>query len=213
VNIPEGLGVLQVNPVDTIAEMNTAILLIRHGRTALNAQQRYRGFDDPPLDAVGGEEVMARAIDLAAEPIRAVFASPLRRALETAEAIAAPHGLHVEPDPGLADIDYGPWTGLTQEEAAERSPVEHHAFRSTPMSAGTPAESVADVLRRVLASLSRISTAHDGQLVAAVSHDVPIRAVRCSLQGLPEGAFWDMDVPTASVTWIDVNNEGMWVRP
>ncbi len=178
----------------------TDVYLVRHGQTALNAANRYRGLDDPPLDAVGVLQVEDTALRLAPVPLRSVVASILRRAIETAEIIAMPHGLHVEPDPRLIDIDYGPWTALTQDEAGQRDPELHAAFRRSPLTSATPAERVADARRRLTEAIEAIAHLHPADAVAIVSHDVPIRAIVAGLRGYEDEEFWAFPLPTAS--WV-----------
>jgi broad specificity phosphatase PhoE len=95
---------------------NARVLLVRHGRTALNAENRLRGRLDPELDEVGRVEVEALAEELAALRPARVVSSPLRRAMQTAEAIARWVGLRVVQDHGLIDRDYGQWAGYTRDE-------------------------------------------------------------------------------------------------
>lgn len=180
----------------------TRIFLVRHGRTALNAEGRYRGLEDPPLDPTGRDEARGASERLAAEPVGAVYASPLRRAIETAEALATPHGLHVEIEPRLIDIDYGPWTALTQDEAAARDPDLHEAYRIHPLDAGTPVETVASVAGRISTAVRQIAARHEGGVVTAVSHDVPIRALVSTLLGYDGERFWTFPLPTCSITEI-----------
>jgi len=92
---------------------NGLVYLVRHGRTALNADGRLRGHLDPPLDEVGLAEVadLAHAFaSLVERPCR-VVAGPLARTRQTAQAIADLCGLSIEVEPRLIDRDYGPWTG------------------------------------------------------------------------------------------------------
>ncbi|MEX0991716.1 MAG: histidine phosphatase family protein [Actinomycetota bacterium] len=184
----------------------TTVYLVRHGRTALNAEGRYRGHADPPLDDAGVLEAEETSLRLAAIPLRAVAASLLRRAIQTAEIVAMPHGLHVEPDPRLIDIDYGSWTACTQEEAEALDPELHRAFRSDPRQAATPSERVEDVAERTLEALCAVSRRHPDSTVAVVSHDVPIRALLSQLLGFEGERFWTFPLPTASATVLAVTD-------
>ncbi len=184
----------------------TDVYLIRHGRTALNTAGRYRGRDDPPLDEAGMMEAEETALRLAGVPLRSVAASLLRRAIQTAEIVATPHGLHVEPDARLIDIDYGPWTALTQDEATELDPDLHAAFRRSPLAAATPAERVEEVGHRLAEALETMAQRHPGNAVAMVSHDVPIRALVSRLLGYEGERFWTFPVPTGSVTQLAITD-------
>jgi broad specificity phosphatase PhoE len=98
----------------------TRVYLARHGRTALNAEGRLRGLSDPPLDDVGIAEVARLADVLAGKEPTAVVASPLQRAVATAQAIGTAAGLPVTIDVRLNDRDYGPQTGLKRDEVERR---------------------------------------------------------------------------------------------
>ncbi len=89
--------------------------LVRHGRTAFNADGRLRGHLDPPLDEVGRAEVRDLAIVLASLRPSRIVTSPLLRAVQTAEIIAAHAGAPVLVDKRLIDRDYGPWAGERQD--------------------------------------------------------------------------------------------------
>lgn len=102
----------------------TALILVRHGRTTLNAEGRLRGHLDPPLDEVGAADVRRLAGRLApllsdGRPHR-ILASPLQRTIRTAEAIADRVGLTATPDDRLLDRDYGTWAGERLEEVVAR---------------------------------------------------------------------------------------------
>lgn len=100
--------------------MATTVDLIRHGRTVHNAAGVFRGRIDEPLDAIGRSE--AARLGSLFVPVRLdrIVPSPLRRSLDTARAIAEPHGLPVEVDAAFADRDYGPWAGRSVEEVEAR---------------------------------------------------------------------------------------------
>ena len=87
------------------------VLLVRHGRTALNAEGRLRGLADPELDESGVAQARATAKTVAPLGIATVFSSPLRRPMHTAEIIARASGAPHVPDAAFNDRDYGLWTG------------------------------------------------------------------------------------------------------
>jgi len=181
--------------------MSTTIYLVRHGRTALNAQGRFRGRQDPPLDDRGYVDAAEAAHALGGAGVKAVYASPLLRTRQTAEFIARASNGRVVPEPDLLDLDHGRWEGLTPEEASAQAPEAFARFRSDPRSAEAPGgERLSDVERRVLAALEGIGGRHDGAACAAVSHEIPIRLVIASLRGLRGSGMWEFGLPTGSVT-------------
>ena len=97
---------------------SATIYLVRHGRTALNAEGALRGHLDPPLDETGWREARAIAGVLAPLEPRRIVSSPLRRALETARCIADRCGIGVDIGERLIDRDYGQWAGRSPEQVS-----------------------------------------------------------------------------------------------
>ena len=118
----------------------TRIILVRHGQTEWNAgEERFRGSMDVPLDQTGLAQAEAAALRIAGEwKIAAVYSSPLQRAMKTAEIIARPHGLAPVPCPGLADMDYGEWQGLTVRQVRDGWPREVDNWLKSPQNASIP---------------------------------------------------------------------------
>ncbi|WP_036284509.1 histidine phosphatase family protein [Microbacterium luticocti] len=173
--------------------MTTSILLVRHGRTVLNAQDRLRGLADPPLDEVGLAQAAAVADALADRDVAAVHSSPLVRAVATAEVIAARFGLTAQADPRFNDRDYGPWTG--HERAAVIA-----QFGSVGAAPGV--EPTDTVLARVLPALDAVR--RDGRGVVIVSHDAVIGPLVAALGS-------DIDVPIPTGSWSElVWHDGRW---
>lgn len=146
-------------------------------------------------------QAAAAAKELAGAGVRAVYASSLRRTVQTARSIAHACGVGIVEVADLVDLDHGRWEGLTPEEAAERDPDAFLRFRSDPRRAAAPGgEGMGDVERRVLSALGSITERHPGEAIAAVSHEIPIRLVVAALDGIEGPAFWGVRLPTGSVT-------------
>lgn len=180
----------------------TRVLLARHGRTALNADDRLRGLADPPLDPTGRDQAagLADALRAAfgADAVAAVHASPLLRAQETARVIAGRFGVGpVVIDAGFSDRDYGEWTGQPRAEVVAR-------FGSVDAAPGVqPAD---EVVARARAALDAVADAHPGQTVVVVSHDAVIRP----LVEVLDRAGREFELPPAS--WCElVRTGGEWV--
>lgn len=92
------------------------VLLVRHGRTVLNAEGKLRGHADPELDEVGVTQVRAAAAALRSYPIVQVVTSPLQRAVATGAAIAEAAGAGLTTDVAFIDRDYGPWTAHVKDD-------------------------------------------------------------------------------------------------
>jgi broad specificity phosphatase PhoE len=187
------------------------VFLVRHGRTVLNAEHRFRGREDPELDAVGRAEAAQAAERLEPVALQEVYSSPLRRARATAGAIAARHPpLVAEIVRDLADLDYGPWTGRTAEEVQRTDPEAYRQFRTEPERAVIPGgESVAALGARVDRFLRGLARGRPGAIVAVVTHDLPIRWVLAHSAGPGPIAFWSADVPTGAVIPLRVGPAGV----
>lgn len=196
------------------ADRGCWVYLVRHGQTVLNAQGRFRGSENPPLDQIGHREAQRAAQELASATLDAVYSSPLARALETADAIARPHGLAVEAAPGLRDLEYGAWSGRTPDDVARTDGDLYRRFRADPESVTPPAgESVRSVADRALQSIFDVARRHAGGSVVAVTHDVPIRLILGRIARLPPGGMWDLDVPTGSIRRMRVTGTQIRLTP
>jgi broad specificity phosphatase PhoE len=171
--------------------MPTTIYLIRHGQTDWNKKKIFRGRADVPLNERGREEARALSRHLESARATACYASPLSRAVETAEIVAAPHSLSVRLDEGLTDMDYGKWQGLPDADAARRFPEMHRQWHETPHRVKFPGgESLAMVKKRAMNSLSRIVSSHPETTIFVAVHRVVCKVVICASLGLPNSAFW-----------------------
>src|SRR5215471_4114634 len=103
----------------------TRVLMVRHGATVLSAEDRFAGSTDVELSDEGREQAHCLGERLANEPLAAVYASPMRRTVDTASNVAQRHGLAVTPCAGLREIDHGHWEGLTRAEVEKRFREEY----------------------------------------------------------------------------------------
>ena len=162
---------------DVGGERRTRIHLVRHGTTLLNRANRYRGRRDVPLDQGGWHDAWCAAGELEGGTYSAVYSSPLRRARDTARIIADVVGIAtVEDMPGLVNLEYGAWEGLTSSEASERDPELFARYQEYAPGALCPGgELLDDAAHRMQLSLRLIASLHPGQSVAAVSHAATVR--------------------------------------
>lgn len=100
------------------------LYLIRHGQTLWNSEGKIQGKTDIPLNETGllQAELLAEAMER--YPVTAVYASPLKRAYQTAECVAGRQGLSVIAEEGLREVDFGFWEGMTWSEIEERYPED-----------------------------------------------------------------------------------------
>lgn len=155
--------------------MPTTIVMVRHGETDWNRHNRFQGHADPPLNATGREQAHALAAELSAEAFAAAYASPLRRAAETAAILAGALQLEAVPDESLMEVDVGSWSGLTRTEVEARFP-EGFARWLEYGHGWNDGETYDELGERVVAGLLNISARHSDMAVLAVTHGGPIRS-------------------------------------
>jgi glucosyl-3-phosphoglycerate phosphatase len=172
-------GATGVGP-DRAADHVAKLVLWRHGQTAWNAERRFQGHSDVPLNATGREQARDAARYLAAMHPDAIFSSDLARAAETAEYLAQLTGLPVQLDKDLRERGGGAWEGLTDAEIRKGYPAEYAAWAPPD---GEPTDAVAD---RAAAAFRRIADGLEGSLAVLVSHGAAINLGISRLLGLPE---------------------------
>ena len=156
----------------------TRLFLVRHGRTGWNKEQIFRGTKDVPLDAVGREEALLVGERLKGERLTAVYASPLSRAKETAEAIARFYNLEVQVLPGLNDLNFGEWEGLSLEDVKEQYSDLYQQWLHAPHQVVFPSgERLEAVRSRAMKVVEEIVERHPEEAVALVSHRVVLKVV------------------------------------
>ena len=157
----------------------TTILLARHGETDWNREHRFQGWADPPLNATGRAQAVELSVTLMADELAAVYSSPLLRAYETAEVVAASHGLEPVTVAALREVDVGSWSGLTREEIEQRFPEQWARWLDYGQG-WEDGETYEEMAERVVRALLELAAAHEGQRILAVTHGGPIRAASAS---------------------------------
>lgn len=184
----------------------TEIVFVRHGHTAQNGAKRFQGHSDTELDEVGRDQARRLAERLGAEDVAAIYTSDLRRALQTAEPLAALLGIAVEPRLDLREIDVGEAVGLTKDELRLRHPAIFAAGWSRVAFPG--GESYEQAAARVSRAARAIAAAHRGRRVVAITHGGSIRGAIAGLAGIPIETLGSLFVANTSVTRIDVDERG-----
>lgn len=185
--------------------MTTRLYLVRHGATQLTAENRFSGAVGVDLSEEGRAQAARLAERLAADPIAAVYASTLSRALETARIVARPHGLAPVEEDGLREISHGRWEGLSRQEVEERFADEYASWEADPFTfAPVGGESGIAVLARALPVVRRIVAAHEGRTVLVVSHKATLRLLLSSLLGVDPRGYRDrLDQSPACLNVVD----------
>ncbi len=184
---------------------STRVFLVRHGATVLSAEDRFAGATDVDLSDEGRGQASRLAERLAECAIKAVYASPLKRTMETASILAAPHSLEPIPSDGLKEISHGRWEQLTRKEVELQFPEEAEEWEKDPFTfAPEGGESGLAVTARSLPVLIDIVRRHSGQTVLVVSHKATIRLLLSSLLGFDPRRYRDnLDQNPAALNIVD----------
>lgn len=193
---------------DSASPAGCVVLFVRHGQTPTTGDVlpgRAPGLHLAPEGVEQARRVAERLAGL--DRVKAVYASPMERALETAAPIARACGLRVRKNPGLIECDFGRWTGRklrTLSRRKEWTTVQRH-----PSGFRFPGgESFAEMQARALDAVSAITARHRGQTVVAVSHADVIKAVAAAAAGTPLDLFQRIVISTCSVTAIAYHPAG-----
>jgi probable phosphoglycerate mutase len=194
----------------------TEILLIRHGETDWNAEKRLQGHLDIGLNAAGQKQARALGRALLNEPLGAVYASDLQRAMHTAQAIAAPRGMTVQIDVGLRERCYGAFEGLRHADISERYPLEFAAWRAREMDVRYPdgknaAETLREFSTRVVAAITGIASRSSHKKIAIVTHGGVLECIYRQAKGIGYGSPRDFDILNASINRIHWNGDCLQV--
>ncbi|MFC1919394.1 histidine phosphatase family protein [Chloroflexota bacterium] len=194
---------------EQINSLPTRIILVRHGQTAWNREERFRGRADIELDDVGVKQAQAVANRLKQSGITGIYSSPLKRTLQTAQPIGKLGNLKVLPLDSVIDVDYGYWQGLTIEEAQRRDPDIFLQWRHEPQKVRFPhGESLKEVRSRAAISLDQLTQDYIGQTFVIVSHIVVCRLIILHFMDLDTAHFWNIRQDNCSINTFEMR-EGL----
>lgn len=180
------------------------VYLVRHGITEANRRVVYAGRTDDELISDGGSHVRDIARYLSDKQIIEIMASPQRRTFDSAKPLADRLHLRIERCQELAEIEMGPWTGLTDVEIADRFPKEWQTWRESPADVALrDFEGLGEVEKRAGRWLSRLAhlNSPDGAF-AAFTHETVIKALLGLASGVGLAVYRGLVVPNASVSSV-----------
>ncbi len=187
------------------------VYLVRHGQTAWNVGEIFRGRADIPLDETGKQEVHLTGEALKNETLHAIYSSPLSRSMETAENISKFHNIPVTPLDAIIDISYGEWEGLENLEVKQKYPELHSLWHHEPHKVKFPGgESLDEVRSRTMKALGDLLPKHRDENFVLVAHRVPNKVICCALLGLDNSHFWRIQQDTAC-TNLFIYRDGQWL--
>ncbi len=187
------------------------VYLVRHGQTAWNVGEIFRGRADIPLDETGKQEAHLAGEALKDETLHAIYSSPLSRSIETAENIAKFHNIPATPFDAIIDISYGEWEGLENEVVKEKYPELYGLWQREPHKVKFPGgESLDEVRSRTMEGLEDLLVKHKNENFVLVAHRVPNKVICCALLGLDNSHFWRIQQDTAS-TNLFIFRDDQWI--
>jgi broad specificity phosphatase PhoE len=179
-------------------------LLIRHGQSTWNRERRIQGQLDPPLSREGREQARRLGLRLASRRFTGFYSSDLKRAFETAEAIAAATGAQPKPDKALREIYLGEWEGLNTEEIAEQYPDAWARWVKEPDWDLVPGgERAADFEARVAAAIDEIFQQHEHGDVLVVTHGGVIQIALQRIVGNRSQGIFPFKIQNTSVSVLE----------
>jgi broad specificity phosphatase PhoE len=184
------------------------VFLVRHAETDWNADHRYQGHSDPPLNANGLTQARGLAVRLATQKIDLIFSSDLLRARQTAEMVAAQRGIELRSDVRLREMNFGILEGFTFDQALQRWPDMISRWLADYNQPPDGAEGIDEFNRRVLLAWEDVSLIGPDLTVLIVAHGGPLRTILHSLLGLPEakGAWLTLDHTALTEITLDADH-------
>jgi len=172
--------------------------LIRHGQNDLLGEKLAGRMPGVHLNQAGREQAERLAQVLGDKPIKAVYASPLERTLETAQPIAVIHQLEVQNSPALIEIDFGDWSGQTFDTLLKQALWQQ--VQERPSAVRFPnGESFEEAQARAVEEITRLSEVYQQEdIIVCVSHCDVIRLIIAHFLGMPLNAFQRLRVSPAS---------------
>lgn len=185
------------------------LILVRHGETAWNKENRVLGHTEIDLNEKGRKQAERLALALKDEKVAAIYSSPLRRARETADEIARFHHLEVVTDDALKELDAGELDGLTFQEMMERyGEFLKEWMKGLPSLKMPGGESIAELQQRAWPAVERIVSDHPDGVVTLVNHSFAIVSIVSKALGMSLANFRRLRLNIASITIINFGKRG-----
>jgi broad specificity phosphatase PhoE len=191
--------------------LNLTLYFLRHGQTSFSRDNAFCGSGlDPELTLDGRQMAQAFAAAFTTTPWNAIYCSPLRRAVATAEPLCRALGTSLELRDGLKEIGYGQWEGQSVETVSRDFHDDYLRWTADPAwNAPTAGETAVAIARRGLEVVEEIRQRFASGNVLVVSHKATIRIVLCALLGIDVGRFrFRLGCPVGSVSVVEFTSHG-----
>ncbi len=184
------------------------LILVRHGETMYNAQRRFTGQSDVPLNSLGERQAVVLGECLATEHLDVIVTSDLERTRVTAGAIARNHRLPIQEDIDLRELAFGEWEGYTYDEVLAKDANLAALWRVDPSKYAPPGgETVAQLRDRCARALNRWQTQYPEASVLWVTHGGLIGVLLCHVLGIDLKRRWQFRHDNASISEIRLSGE------
>jgi alpha-ribazole phosphatase len=204
-------GIYRISPPDPTCLLR--LVLMRHGKPAEETRERCYGRLDVSLSSEGQKQVRNKADLIHDLKPCALYTSPRKRAIESAEAICMALNLQARHCAELCEINFGDFEGITYQEIERRYPGEYQQWMKEPTTVKFPGgESFEEMKVRVLGFLAFLLQAHAGQTVLALSHGGVNRILLADALRLPSENLFRIDQEYAAVNVIDYRADFALVR-
>ncbi len=184
------------------------LIIVRHGETFYNAQRRFTGQSDVPLNPLGERQAAALCDSLTTERLDVIITSDLERTRITAKAIAHNHDIPVQEDSDLRELAFGEWEGYTYDEVLARDKNLASLWRVDPTQYAPPGgETVAQLRDRCARALKRWQTKYPEASVLWVTHGGLIGVLLCHVLGIDLKRRWQFRHDNASVSELRLSGD------
>ncbi len=188
------------------------LLLVRHGETEWNAQHRYQGASDLPLNARGIEQAHRLALRLKPQKIDLVFSSDLQRAIETARILVGGRDIQPQADSKLREMNFGVLEGHSFDDALKRWPEMITKWLEDYNQPPEGGERIDKFNQRVAQFYSGLVQNYDQKTVLIVAHGGPLREIIQILLGHPISPAWWFNLDHASLSEFQVDSENVIIN-
>lgn len=185
------------------------LILVRHGQTQWNKEQIFRGSKDIELDRTGRRQAEALGERLKSRRIDAIYSSSLKRAMYTAEAIARLQGLPVMVGPGLVDMCFGEWEGMSHQEVRQKDPKQYRIWKENPWKAKIPgASKIKDIQAQSIKAIRGMIEDHPMEsTIAVVTHRVILKLILMKILSMGPEGFWSIKLSSCGLTTVEWDGE------
>lgn len=189
--------------------MTTRICIIRHGETEWNQEAKIQGQIDIPLNETGRAQSLAMAFNASRHKFSAIYSSDLKRASETAHALAEREGQEVKLLESLRERHYGIFQNVTKHEAGELYPVAHDLYIKRDLYYDfETGESLVNFAKRVHEAFDWLVEHHKNELIAVVTHAGVLDVIRRTATGKPLHEPRDFHIPNCALNWFRYDSKG-----